>query len=364
MCDGRTLRCAAGSPSGATEPYSICEGPQLAVTPHEDFAATHEYEIRGVTASPAFTGCCDSEAGMFHSCIAAAPGSLTKYCKPDEVEGGHVTVPTEEPFIEFEHFGGFGGEGTTAAPTVSLTTSPTPPPTQAAAEGWGWGSPEPTVEPIIHGEFECSAMADILLVIDGSSSVTAPGFEDAKKFAVALVNHTAPPTRVGVVLYSGPPDDESTPRYHPVGDSRFWESDLVVADLTADKAEVIASLRGMPYRGGGTRTGAALDRARSMLEANARPGAGKAVLVVTDGEATDWARMETAAQAVRQTGALLHISVMSVPGQSLHETTAAAATYSHVVTPPAKDHLEAEPSYTTMLEKVNGYAHAVCPGHR
>merc|ERR1719454_1163774 len=105
---------------------------------------------------------------------------------PEPVKSGYTAVPTpaptsafttEEPFIEFGHFGDLGGEGTTSAPTAATaspteapTASPTAPPTDAAADGWGWGSPEPTVEPLVHGEFECSAMADILLVLDGSSS--------------------------------------------------------------------------------------------------------------------------------------------------------------------------------------------------
>ena len=139
-----------------------------------------------------------------------------------------------------------------------------------------------------------------------------------------------------MVLYSSPPDDAASPRYYPIGDPEFLEPAIRIADLSSDKADVIEAVRGMAYQGGGTATGAALDVARSMLERTVRAGASKAVLLVTDGEATDWARMEIAAGDVRRSGALLLIAVISEPGKSMHETAAVAATYSHVVTPPAR----------------------------
>jgi hypothetical protein len=82
MCDGRKLQCATGSPAGQINTYDICGGPQLDVTRHGDFA-TLEYEIDGVL-SPEYGGCCGSELGATHACVAAAPDSPTMYCKDQE----------------------------------------------------------------------------------------------------------------------------------------------------------------------------------------------------------------------------------------------------------------------------------------
>jgi hypothetical protein len=77
-CDGRKYRCT-GSSSG-TKPYGLCDGPELEISFHTDFDATHEYETVGVEQL-VNEDCCTSEEDVEHACSVIA-GTGSKQCKP------------------------------------------------------------------------------------------------------------------------------------------------------------------------------------------------------------------------------------------------------------------------------------------
>jgi len=77
-CDGRKYRCS-GSSSG-TKPYGLCDGPEIEISFHPDFDATHVYETVGVEQL-VNEECCTSEEDVEHECSVIA-GTGSKQCKP------------------------------------------------------------------------------------------------------------------------------------------------------------------------------------------------------------------------------------------------------------------------------------------
>jgi len=77
-CDGREYRCSASS--SGTKPYGLCDGPELEISFHKDFDATHVYETVGVEQL-VNEDCCTSEEDVEHECSVIS-GTGSKQCKP------------------------------------------------------------------------------------------------------------------------------------------------------------------------------------------------------------------------------------------------------------------------------------------
>ncbi|KAI8478025.1 Cartilage matrix protein, partial [Branchiostoma belcheri] len=136
--------------------------------------------------------------------------------------------------------------------------------------------------------FPCNNPVDIVFVVDGSGSVGRRNFEKVKggikkivgDFSIALLT-----TRVGVVQYS-----------HVVRQE-------FALDTFGNLQDLESGIQGIPYMGGGTRTGAAIEYAiqNSFTSANgARPDVGHVIVVVTDGRSYD--DVSQAAQKTKQAG--------------------------------------------------------------
>ncbi|XP_019645153.1 PREDICTED: uncharacterized threonine-rich GPI-anchored glycoprotein PJ4664.02-like isoform X2 [Branchiostoma belcheri] len=136
--------------------------------------------------------------------------------------------------------------------------------------------------------FPCNNPVDIVFVVDGSGSVGRRNFEKVKggikkivgDFSIALLT-----TRVGVVQYS-----------HVVRQE-------FALDTFSNLQDLESGIQGIPYMGGGTRTGAAIEYAiqNSFTSANgARPDVGHVIVVVTDGRSYD--DVSKAAQKTKQAG--------------------------------------------------------------
>ncbi|GMR41048.1 hypothetical protein PMAYCL1PPCAC_11243 [Pristionchus mayeri] len=129
-----------------------------------------------------------------------------------------------------------------------------------------------TPDPIITNE--CTFMAaDVILVIDGSGSITAPIFNShTKNFVKELISRFTigfTRTRVGIVAYSS---------------SIYFTVSL---EECADQACLISKIDNLNYPAGGTCTGNAIATAANMFEyattaeGKARP---KVLIVITDGQ--------------------------------------------------------------------------------
>ncbi|XP_068454822.1 collagen alpha-1(XII) chain [Clinocottus analis] len=133
-----------------------------------------------------------------------------------------------------------------------------------------------------------SAVADVLFLVDGSWSVGRPNFKYVRGFlsAVAGAFQIGPDrTRVGVVQYGSDARTEFDLKQH----------------LT--RPELLRAIGSLPYKGGDTKTGAALDFVLEngfTEQAGARREFPKVLLIVTDGRSED--PVERHAERLRGSG--------------------------------------------------------------
>uniref|UniRef100_A0AAV2ME40 VWFA domain-containing protein n=1 Tax=Knipowitschia caucasica TaxID=637954 RepID=A0AAV2ME40_KNICA len=132
---------------------------------------------------------------------------------------------------------------------------------------------------------ECTraSVADVVFLVDGSSSIGTENFEEMRSFLKTVVSGLdigEDKVRVGLAQYSSDPVTEFLLKDH------------------VDKQEVLRQLDRVPYRLGGTETGKALDFIRTKFfttEAGSRLAqrVPQIAVVITDGDSTDQARDDT-----------------------------------------------------------------------
>uniref|UniRef100_UPI00398F45FB collagen alpha-1(XII) chain-like n=1 Tax=Pristiophorus japonicus TaxID=55135 RepID=UPI00398F45FB len=136
---------------------------------------------------------------------------------------------------------------------------------------------EPSEVPLGPPGLQCSttAAADILLLVDGSWSIGRLNFRQIRSFIAKLVQvFNISPRRVqfGLAQYSGDPRTEWNLNQH------------------GDKKSLLAAVAALPYKGGNTLTGLALNyilQNNFKPEAGARPNARKIGVLITDGKSQD-----------------------------------------------------------------------------
>lgn len=120
-------------------------------------------------------------------------------------------------------------------------------------------------------------VADIVFIVDESGSITSSNFELMKRFlhrTISGLEINSDSVRVGLILYNDTPSAE------------FY------LDTFENKRDILNYIQIIPYRGGGTATGAALKFAKDNLFTKNR-GSRKALgvkqiaVVVTDGKSQD-----------------------------------------------------------------------------
>ncbi|XP_078660839.1 uncharacterized protein LOC144905190 isoform X3 [Branchiostoma floridae x Branchiostoma belcheri] len=133
---------------------------------------------------------------------------------------------------------------------------------------------------------------DLIFLLDGSGSITAPNFELVKSFTYSVSrNFDISPnrTRIAVAQYS---------------DTNSLEFNL---NRYSRKDEVLDAINGISYQGGGTYTGSALDFVRQNMlveSAGDRAMSPNVLIVATDGESSDDQR--TPAEVLRNAGTLVY----------------------------------------------------------
>lgn len=143
---------------------------------------------------------------------------------------------------------------------------------------------------------ECKGakLADIVFIIDESGSIGTPNFQLVRTFLHSVVSglDVAPTkVRVGIVMYS----DKAKAQ--------------VYLNTFDDKNELLSFIKIMPYHGGGTNTGVALNFTREHVftkERGSRKGKGiqQVAVVITDGESQD--DVSNAAVALRRAGVRIY----------------------------------------------------------
>ncbi|XP_067851850.1 collagen alpha-6(VI) chain-like [Heptranchias perlo] len=137
---------------------------------------------------------------------------------------------------------------------------------------------------------DCKRMevADIIFVIDGSSSITAPLFDSMKDFMINLVNQSEVETdrvQFGAVLY----DDNPQTKFQ--------------LDEFTSKTKIRDAIIGMELKGGDTYTARALNHAKKLLDSERGGrklrGVPQFLIVITGGGARDKSNLPAEAEAIR-----------------------------------------------------------------
>ncbi|EPY83208.1 hypothetical protein CB1_000591007, partial [Camelus ferus] len=134
-----------------------------------------------------------------------------------------------------------------------------------------------TVMPVLSSGMECltRAEADIVLLVDGSWSIGRANFRTVRSFISRIVEvFEIGPKRVQIALaqYSGDPRTE-------------WQ-----LNAHRDKKSLLQAVANLPYKGGNTLTGMALNFIRQQsfkTQAGMRPRARKIGVLITDGKSQD-----------------------------------------------------------------------------
>lgn len=124
---------------------------------------------------------------------------------------------------------------------------------------------------------------DLVVLVDGSNSISEPDFELQRRYVLDILNSciTGADTRAAVIEYSTSVTD--------------------VSGLTADLGAVQGSVGVMTQSDGSTNTHLALQRASAILQASGRT-APQAVVMLSDGDASDQANAVAAGAALQSAG--------------------------------------------------------------
>jgi uncharacterized protein YegL len=159
------------------------------------------------------------------------------------------------------------------------------------------------------GDEMCIAEMDVVMVIDGSGSLTEKGFGILKNLSMMIVgklNATAygnPAVRIGVVQFGNG---------HLKNDSTVTSA-LLVQEFSSDFAATKTAIKGMQFQKGFTNMAQGLMMAKDLLEKTARPNVDQTVLMITDGVPSFEYTTGQAAQKLRKSGNLVVVHVKSHP---------------------------------------------------
>uniref|UniRef100_A0A671U651 VWFA domain-containing protein n=1 Tax=Sparus aurata TaxID=8175 RepID=A0A671U651_SPAAU len=161
-------------------------------------------------------------------------------------------------------------------------------------------------------------VADIVFIVDESGSIGTANFKMVRTFLHSIVSGLEiswAKVRVGIVMYSN------------------GASPQVYLDSFDDKSELLNFIKILPYRGGGTNTGAALNYARDNVFIKARgsrkeQGVQQVAVVITDGKSQD--DVSTAAADLRRAGVTIYAIGVKEANKALLDQMASYPHNKHV----------------------------------
>ncbi|XP_052439371.1 collagen alpha-1(XIV) chain-like [Carassius gibelio] len=184
---------------------------------------------------------------------------------------------------------------------------------------------------------ETPAIADIVILVDGSRSISRFSFKTVRSFLGMFVKAFAfgsDQTRIGLVLYSK---------------DSWIEWNL---NTHSTKEAVIHAVKNLPYKGGYALTGLALTYILEnsfKAESGSRPDVPKIVILITDGESRD--DVLSPAQRLRDAGIeLFAIGVLNADKKKLIA----------ISSPPEETHVYHVRDVSLMLDIVEGLSRSVC----
>jgi len=193
---------------------------------------------------------------------------------------------------------------------------------------------------------KCGSRLDLVLALDSSGSMGAPGFDNARRFAHAVAS------RLG--LEDGCAHDaQAASALAQVGVVDFGSLARSAQVPTGCRAALSAGLEGLRWQGTSTNTGEALALAGELLDRHARPGARRAVAVVTDGEPVSTYVARAEAEKLRQRG--VRVAVVAV-GASTRGAARRLASW-----PPEENVVTVDEHEALGDEKVTELVADLCP---
>lgn len=183
------------------------------------------------------------------------------------------------------------------------------------------------------------AVADIVILVDGSWSIGRFNFRLVRLFLESLVtafNVGSQKTRVGLAQYSGDPRIE-------------WH-----LNAFSTKDEVIDAVRNLPYKGGNTLTGLALNyifENSFKPEAGSRTGVAKIGILITDGKSQD--DIVPPSRRLRESG--VELFAVGVKNADLNELQ-------EIASEPNSTHVYNVAEFDLMHTVVESLTRTVCSG--
>ncbi|XP_076017716.1 collagen alpha-1(XII) chain isoform X2 [Genypterus blacodes] len=184
-----------------------------------------------------------------------------------------------------------------------------------------------------------SALADLVFLVDGSWSVGRENFKHIRSFIAALAGAFdigEDKTRVGVVQYSS-----DTRTEFPL--TRY-----------AKRGELLQAINSLPYKGGNTMTGDAIEYLLKNIfteAAGSRKGFPKVAMIITDGKSQD--PVEEHAKRLRNIG--VEIFVLGIKGADEDELKEMASL-------PHNKHMYNVPNFDSIQEVQKQIINEVCSG--
>ncbi|XP_026145131.1 cartilage matrix protein-like [Carassius auratus] len=186
-------------------------------------------------------------------------------------------------------------------------------------------------------KFTCETPADIVMLVDGSGSISQDNFQTVKTFLERFVRSFgvgSNQTRIGLVQYSGDPKIE-------------WH-----LNTHSTKEAVIDAVRILLLKRGSTRTGLALTYILEnsfKAESGSRPDVPKIVILITDGES--WDDVISPAQRLRDAG----IELFAIGVGYINMNTLIT-----IASPLEETHVYHVRDFSLMLDIVEGLSRSVC----
>uniref|UniRef100_A0A3Q3WT58 Uncharacterized protein n=1 Tax=Mola mola TaxID=94237 RepID=A0A3Q3WT58_MOLML len=195
------------------------------------------------------------------------------------------------------------------------------------------------VDVISEEAFVCKmdAVADIVILVDGSWSIGRMNFRLVRAFLENLVkafNVEFDKTRIGLAQFSGDPRIE-------------WQ-----LNAHTTKEAVMDAAKNLPYKGGNTLTGLALTfilESSFKPESGSRPSIPKIAILLTDGKSQD--DVIPPAQSLRDAG----IEVFAIGVKNADESELKA-----IASPPEDTHVYNVEDFDVMNSIVNGLTKTIC----
>lgn len=190
----------------------------------------------------------------------------------------------------------------------------------------------------VFAEGECASTIDLMLVLDGSESISSTDFDLMRTFASSLVGHfTIGPTdaHAGIVQFAGE------------GEGR------VEIGLSGDPDAIQTAISAMIQIVGTTDIQEGIALAREQLTTGGRPGAPQVIIVLTDGEHNQPGDPIAEAELARSLG--LEVFAIGVgPGPDITELNAIASD-------PDGEHVFSVGAFYALATILDPLVQVVCP---